>query len=270
MKRLEGKVALVTGAASGIGAACAERFAAEGARVAGVDVAGEPGKAWRNPERLYCQADVRDEKALAAAVRDTLEHFGQLDVAVAAAGVSSAGNVTDLDPAEWDRVLDINLKGSFLTARHAIAAMRPRRSGSVILISSIEGIIAFPMQAAYNASKGGVILLTRNMALDYGPEGIRVNCICPGYIETPMTAPLREMAELRPLHDRFVAQTPLGRAGRPEEIAAVALFLASDDAAFVTGHALVADGGFTAGMRMVDAQETISEAAGRSFSGSGS
>ena len=127
--------------------------------------------------------------------------------------------------------------------------MRERGRGSIINLASVEGLEGMESQAAYNASKGGVVLLTRNMACDFGPDGVRVNCLCPGYIETPMTQLLREEA-LKPVHDRFLGLHLLGRSGQPEEVAGAALFLASDDASFVTGHALAVDGGFTAGRRL--------------------
>jgi NAD(P)-dependent dehydrogenase (short-subunit alcohol dehydrogenase family) len=257
MERLKDRVALVTGAASGIGAACALRFAREGARIAGFDVAKPPEEAWAQlrkaaPEATFTALDVRDEDAVAQAVAAAAARFGRLDVLLNAAGVSGAGSVDALDAAEWDRVVDINLKGTFLVSKHVLKRMVEQRSGSVIHLASIEGLEAMPAQAAYNASKGGVVLLTRNMALDYGSFGIRVNCLCPGYIETPMTRML-ESPPLARLREEFVGMHALGRPGRPEEVAAAALFLASDEASFVTGAALVVDGGFTAGRRFSSA-----------------
>jgi NAD(P)-dependent dehydrogenase (short-subunit alcohol dehydrogenase family) len=150
---------------------------------------------------------------------------------------------------EWDRVVDVNLKGTFLVAKHAAAAMVAQGSGSIVNIASIEGLEGTEGGSAYNASKGGVVLLTKNMAIDYGRIGIRVNCICPGFIETPMMAAVMENEGMKTYRDRWLEEHKLGRFGQPSEIAAAALFLASDDASFVTGHALVVDGGFTAGMR---------------------
>jgi NAD(P)-dependent dehydrogenase (short-subunit alcohol dehydrogenase family) len=249
------RVALVTGAASGIGAACAQRFAREGAAIAGFDVAGSSGEPWRAiaeaaPKAHFWEVDVRDEGAVSAAVAAAAERFGRIDVLLNAAGVSGIGPVAELAAEEWDRVLDVNLKGTFLVCKHVVARMRAQGSGSIVNIASIEGIVGFPGQAAYNASKGGVILLTRNMAVDYGADGIRVNCLCPGLIDTPMTAVLHE-AELAAVREEFVAMHLLRRAGRPEEVAGPALFLASDDAAFITGHTLVVDGGLTAGRRLL-------------------
>jgi NAD(P)-dependent dehydrogenase (short-subunit alcohol dehydrogenase family) len=254
MSRLAGKVAFITGAASGIGAACAERFAREGASIAGLDVQKPADAAWRAvlqsaPDAVFLEADVRDEPSVERAVASAVERFGRIDVLVNAAGVFSVGGVDALDAAEWDRIVDVNLKGTYLVSKHVVRRMMARRSGSVIHLASVEGVLGMPQQAAYNASKGGVVLLTRNMAADYGPLGIRVNCLCPGYIETPMTALLSEPG-LEAVREQFVNAHLLGRSGRPEEVAAAALFLASEDASFVTGAALVVDGGFSAARRV--------------------
>jgi NAD(P)-dependent dehydrogenase (short-subunit alcohol dehydrogenase family) len=182
-------------------------------------------------------------------VRAVVDRAGRIDVVVNAAGVAGGGPVHLLPADEWDRVVDVNLKGTFLVAKHVAAVMLGQRSGSIINIASIEGLEGTEGGSAYNASKGGVVLLTKNMAIDYGRVGIRVNCICPGFIETPMMAAVMENEGMKVYRDRWLEEHKLGRFGRPSEIAAAALFLASDDASFVTGHALVVDGGFTAGMR---------------------
>jgi NAD(P)-dependent dehydrogenase (short-subunit alcohol dehydrogenase family) len=236
---LDGRVALVTGAASGIGEATTARFREEGAVVATLDVQGHVDHA----------VDVRDEAGVEAAVRAVVEREGRLDAVVNAAGVAGGGPVHLLPAEEWDRVVDVNLKGTFLVAKHAAAAMVAQGSGSIVNIASIEGLEGTEGGSAYNASKGGVVLLTKNMAIDYGRVGIRVNCICPGFIETPMMAAVMENEGMKTYRDRWLEEHKLGRFGRPDEIAAAALFLASDDASFVTGHPLVVDGGFTAGMR---------------------
>jgi meso-butanediol dehydrogenase/(S,S)-butanediol dehydrogenase/diacetyl reductase len=242
--RLAGKVALVTGAASGIGAACAQRFHDEGARVAGLDMAVPDA----HPCDAFVTADVRDADAVSAVVGSVVSHLGPIDVLVNAAGVSSFGTADTIDEAEWSRVLDINLKGTWLVARAVVPGMVERGAGSIVNLASVEGIEGGQAQTAYNASKGGVVLLTRSMAVDYGPNGVRVNCLCPGMIETPMTVMLQEPG-LKGVHDWFESQHLLGRTGKPEEVAAAALFLASDDASFVTGHALAVDGGYLAGRR---------------------
>jgi NAD(P)-dependent dehydrogenase (short-subunit alcohol dehydrogenase family) len=246
--RLPGRRALVTGGSSGIGAACAKRFAAEGASVALLDVVRPAdGETYAG----FFECDVRQEDAIRSAVDGARAALGGIDILVNAAGVSGAGGVEVLEESEWDRVLDINLKGTYLVSKHVVPVMRANGGGSIVNLASIEGLEAFEAQAAYNASKGGVILLTRNMAIDYAADGIRANCLCPGLIETPMTAVLKD-AGLAEILRKFIDQHMLRRPGQPEEVAAAALFLASDDASFVTGHSLVVDGGFTAGRRLTD------------------
>ncbi|MCU1352317.1 MAG: short-chain dehydrogenase/reductase [Acidimicrobiales bacterium] len=193
--------------------------------------------------------DVRDEDGVARAVADTVARFGRLDIVVNAAGVAGGGPVHLVPAEEWERVLGINLTGTFLVCKHAVAAMLPQRSGSIVNIASIEGIEGTEGGSAYNASKAGVILLTKTMAIDYGASGIRANAICPGGVDTPLLRDLVDAPGMEAYRSAMLGAHKLGRFGRPEEIAAVAAFLASDDASFVTGHALVADGGMTAGLR---------------------
>jgi NAD(P)-dependent dehydrogenase (short-subunit alcohol dehydrogenase family) len=241
--RLAGRVAIVTGAASGLGAACARRFADEGATVAGFDlVAGAPV----HQEHLL---DVADEAAVSAAVDAVATAAGRLDVVVNCAGVAGGGPVHLLDATEWERVLRVNLTGTYLVCKHGLRQMVTRRSGSIVNFASIEGIEGTEGGSVYNASKGAVVLLTKNMAIDYGRLGIRVNCVCPGFIETPMFEAVMGAGLMAEYRERYRVEHKLDRFGRPEEVAAATLFLASDDASFVTGHALVVDGGFTAGMR---------------------
>ncbi|MEM7413002.1 MAG: SDR family NAD(P)-dependent oxidoreductase [Myxococcota bacterium] len=256
MGRLAGRIAVITGAASGIGAACAERFASEGAVIAGLDVQ-KPvdAAAW---ERVVAQAadsqfedglDVRDESSVAAAIGRVRERQGRIDILVNAAGVGGGGPAHALDAEEWDRVVDINLKGSFLVAKYVLQAMIEQRAGSIVHLASVEGLEGMSGSLPYNASKGGVVLMTKNMALDYAEFGVRVNCLCPGLIETPLTALLGQEA-LGDVKQQMQDWHALGRFGKPEEVASCALFLASDDASFVTGHALTVDGGWTAGRRL--------------------
>ncbi|MCP4003961.1 MAG: SDR family oxidoreductase [bacterium] len=255
MNRLEGKTALITGAASGIGAACALRFAREGARIAGFDI-DKPAdgvlKAISDvaSDQLFLNGDVRDEENVAAAVSTVAQTFGSVDIVLNAAGVAGGGPVHMVDTLEWERVLDINLKGTFLVCKHVLRQMLEQGSGSIINVASVEGLEGAEGGSAYNASKGGVILLTRNLAIDYGRRGIRANAICPGFIRTPLLDSLFEADAMKDALARVTDAHQLGRLGEPSEIAGAAAFLASEDASFVTGHALAVDGGFTAGHRI--------------------
>jgi len=257
MGRLEGRIALITGAASGIGAATALRFAEEGARVAGLDVKQPDAAQWKHveakaPAASFHHASVAVEDEVRAAVREAAGYHGGLDVLVNAAGVAGGGALHELDESEWDRVVDVNLKGIYLVCKHVVPHLLERGGGAIVNLASIEGLIATESTAPYCASKGGVINLTRSLAVDYSHLGIRTNCICPGLVETPMTEIVTRATEgpLKQLGEEFIRAHLLRRPGRPEEIAAAALFLASDEASFVTGASLVVDGGWTAGRRL--------------------
>jgi NAD(P)-dependent dehydrogenase (short-subunit alcohol dehydrogenase family) len=254
MGRLSGKVALITGAASGIGAACALRFAQEGAALAGFDQNEAAAPDWKEaaslaPGTLFETGDVRDVARIDAFVASVRERLGRIDVLVNSAGVGSGGYVHLLDPDEWDRVIDINLKGTFLFCRAVLPTMMEQGSGSIVNVASVEGIEGMEVTSVYNASKGGVVLLTKNLAIDYARKGIRANAICPGFIETPLLEQVMGNPEMAAIRERTIDAHMLGRMGQPVEIANGALFLASDEASFVTGHSLVIDGGFTAGHR---------------------
>ena len=254
MSRLDGKVAVITGAASGLGAASALRFVQEGAVVAGFDLNEPDGGDWgeataQAKDSLFETGDVRDVARIDAFVATVRERFGRIDVLVNSAGIGAGGYVHLLDPEEWDRVIDINLKGTFLFCRATLPAMLEQKSGSIINLASVEGVEGMEVTSAYNASKGGVVLLTKNMAIDYARQGIRVNCICPGFIDTPLLKDVMGNPEMATIKEKITDAHMLGRLGRPVEIANAALFLASEEASFITGHSLIVDGGFTAGHR---------------------
>jgi NAD(P)-dependent dehydrogenase (short-subunit alcohol dehydrogenase family) len=253
VRGLQGRTYIVTGAASGIGKATALRLVSEGARVLGADRATAPelGTHIANDAWAFHPVDVTDERSVEELVAAAVAFGGSVDGLVNAAGVAGGGPVHMLPMSEWQRVIDVNLTGTYLTAKHVIAQMlsQPRvdgRRGSIVTLASIEGLEGTAGGSAYSASKGGVVILTKNMAIDYAGRGIRVNAICPGFIVTPMTeaifGPGMEEARID-----IVAEHKLGRMGEPEEIAAAAAFLLSDDASFITGHALPVDGGYTAG-----------------------
>ena len=253
MGRLEGQVALVTGAASGIGYACAIRFAEEGATVVGFDrheCAEWEAVAKAAPANAYVIGDVTDQATVAALVEGAVRDFGSLDVSVNAAGVTGGGPVHLLSLEEWNRVMTVNSTGTFLVGKYAAGVMMNQpNGGSIINVASIEGTTGTEGGSCYSASKGAVVILTKNMAIDYGRRGVRVNAVCPGFIDTPLMRATFDSPGMAPARERYREEHKLGRFGRPEEIAGAALFLASSDASFVTGHALVVDGGFTAGMR---------------------
>jgi NAD(P)-dependent dehydrogenase (short-subunit alcohol dehydrogenase family) len=251
VRGLAGRTYIVTGAASGIGRATASRLLDEGASVVGADLAAAepPGEGrWE-----FRTTDVTDEGSVSALVEAAVGFGGSVDGLVHAAGVAGGGPVHLLPADEWARVLAVNLTGTYLMAKHAIAQMLTQpahdgRRGSVVTVASIEGLEGTAGGSAYSASKGGVVLLTKNMAIDYAGRGIRVNAICPGFIATPMTDAIFGGPGMEEALADIVHEHKLGRRmGKPEEIASVAAFLLSDDSSFVTGHALPVDGGYTAG-----------------------
>ena len=250
--RLEGKVALITGAAGGIGRVAAELFAAEGARVVIADVLDEAGReaveaiSAGGGEAEYVHADVSTARDAEAMVAFSVERFGSLDVLYNNAGIMHAddGSAPSTPEEVWDRTIDINLKGVFLGCRFGIQAMLETGGGSIVNVASFVALMgAATPQIAYTASKGGVLAMTREIAVEYARQGIRANALCPGPIETPLTAQIFDTQEKR---NRRLVHIPIGRFGRAEEIARAALFLASDESSLMTGAALVVDGGITA------------------------
>lgn len=255
MNRLTGKTAIVTGGAVGIGRACVERMAEEGAKVAILDVLANEGEALA---KVLCEAgydvaywtvDVTDEAAVKAAVDAAAARFGGLDVMVNNAGISGSPAPTDqVSEADWDRVQAVNVKGVFFGTKHAIPHLRAAGGGSIINLSSIAGLIGVGELAAYHASKGAVRLMSKNDAITYAPEKIRVNSIHPGYIWTPMVENhLRATADdLEAAKAAAGSVHPIGHMGDPDDIAWAVVYLASDEAKFVTGAELAIDGGYTA------------------------
>ncbi len=246
--RMYDKVVIVTGAGSGIGRATALRLAAEGGRLLCADAKGD---AAQDTAEMITRAggdaaallvDVTDEGSCCRMVETALGRFGRITTLVNSAGVSAAGRDATPAPKEWERVVGVNLGGTYLASRAALPHVAASGNGSVINIASIFGLVGGSLSPAYAASKGGVVNLTRSMALTWAPR-VRVNCVCPGVIETPMTAAFLTDPSW---HQPLLARHPLGHFGRPEDIAAAILYLASDEAAFVTGVALPVDGGYTA------------------------
>jgi len=251
--RLTDKVALISGAASGIGRAAALLFAHEGAAVAIADInrAGESVAAEivRNGGRaIFEQADVTQAVDCQRAVERTVREFGGIHVLFNNAGIVRRASVVELSEEDWDRVMAVNVKSIFLMSRQVIPIMARAGGGSIVNTASGWGLVGGPRAAVYCASKGAVVLLTKAMAIDHGPQKIRVNCICPGDTDTGMLR--NEAQQLGEREDLFLADSarrPLGRIGKPEEIAQAALYLASDASSFVTGTSLVVDGGGLAG-----------------------
>ena len=238
--RLEGKSALITGGGAGIGSAIVHEFAAEGAKLLVAEIDEQTGKAivdeinGADGTARFQRCDTSREGDVKSAIDATVAAYGRLDIMVNNAGVARQ---------DWDRTIAINLSGVYYGCKLAAEVMAAQGGGSIVNMASMLGLIGIGMEDAYVAAKHGVVGLTKNFAISQGPRGVRVNCISPGWIETQMTSVIQETDAIR---QQVLAQTPIPRLGRPEEVAKAALFLASDESSFVTGTALVVDGGWTA------------------------
>ena len=242
--RLKDKVAIVTGGASGIGRSTTEDMVDEGAKVAIVDLDEEKGESLANElgeKAVFLKADVTDERSVKSVYSSVLDECGKVDVLFNNAGIGSQGASDKLEKEEWEKVIEVNLTGAFLMTKQAIGEMKKSGGGSIINCASILGTVGQSETAAYTASKAGLVNLTRTLAVEFAGEGIRVNAVSPGYIETPLLDGLDEATK-----DHLTSLHPVGRLGEPEEIAKAVTFLASDDASFITGANLLVDGGYTA------------------------
>lgn len=251
MRRLDGKVAVITGTASGIGQAIARRFAEEGAALVLGDVQAEAGEATAATIKhagatvRFLRTDVARSADVEALVGLAVSTYGRLDIMVNNAGIEGRSvRVAETPDDVWDQVVAVNLTGVFYGIRQALAVMIPQGSGSIISTASVAGLVGWHGGGAYGAAKAGVISLTRTAAIENARYGVRVNCICPGLVETPMLQ--RIIGNRDTVRERLVSRSPFPRLGRPEDIANAALYLASDEAGFVTGIALPVDGGYSA------------------------
>jgi NAD(P)-dependent dehydrogenase (short-subunit alcohol dehydrogenase family) len=244
MDKLNGKVALITGAGSGIGRATAVLFAQEGAKIAVADYVAEDGEETvrlieeAGGEAIFIEADVRKSADVQRMIQSAVDTFGRLDILHNNAGVNTICLLAEVAEEEWDRVLDTNLKGTFLGTRYALPVMLGQGGGVIINTASNMGMNAQANVSPYCVSKAAIIMLTKATSAEYAKQNIRANCICPGFIETPMTQPWESVVDIE--------KTPPGKYGQPEDVANAALYLASDDAGYVTGSAMIVDGGYAA------------------------
>ena len=242
--RLRNKICVVTGASSGIGLACAAALQNEGGIVYGIDLRAESA----GGPPITC-ADVSDRASVERAVAEILARTSRIDVLVTSAGINLHGTVVTTPPDVWERLFAVNVRGTYLACRAVLPAMQRQKAGSIVIIGSNYGLVGGRNYAAYSATKGALVALTKAMAIDHAAEGIRVNCVCPGTVETPMVTELMKTLspeEITATNVRRKLQHPLGRIGQPHEIASGVVYLAGDESSFVTGTTLAIDGGFTA------------------------
>lgn len=252
--KLAQRVAVITGAGSGIGQAMARRFAGEGARILAGDVNGAAAEETSKMvagEGGACKpftVDVTQPEQVRAMIEQAIAEYGRIDILCNNAGIGSTTSVIDCEPEEWDRVMTVNVKSVYLGCKYGVPHMLEQGGGVIINTASVAGMVGIAKRASYCASKGAVIALTRQVAIEYVGQGIRVNCLCPGTVDSPWVERLLQQADDRvAARQALEKRQPMGRLGTPEEVAAAALYLASDDAAFITGTGLVLDGGWTAG-----------------------
>jgi len=244
MGKLDNKVAIITGGASGIGAATARLFVSEGAKVVLVDLNEEKGKAFEQElkaaqaDALFVKANITSEEEVTGVFQQAKDAFGRIDIVFNNAGIGRVQPTHELEYAEWRNTVSVDLDGVFLVAREAIRVMLASGGGTIVNTASMYGWVGSPGSAAYNAAKGGVVNLTRSLALEYAEKNIRVNALCPGFIDTPIIPEESKQA--------LSAMTPMKRLGQAEEMAKAVLFMASDDSSFMTGGSLIVDGGYTA------------------------
>ncbi|MCX2810848.1 dihydroanticapsin 7-dehydrogenase [Bacillus sp. ChL18] len=250
---LKDKTVIITGGASGIGYAAVQAFLNQQANVVVADIDEAQGEAMirkENNDRLhFVRTDITDEPACQNAIRSAADKFGGLDVLINNAGIEIVAPIHEMELSDWNKVLNVNLTGMFLMSKHALKYMLKSGKGNIINTCSVGGVVAWPDIPAYNASKGGVLQLTRSMAVDYAKHNIRVNCVCPGIIDTPLNEKSfleNNEGTLEEIKKEKAKVNPLLRLGKPEEIANVMLFLASDLSSYMTGSAITADGGYTA------------------------
>jgi len=251
--RLKGKVAIITGSSKGIGKGCAQVFAGEGAAVVIVSRTEAPGLAMAKKiqdeggQAVYIQTDVSQSEQVQNMIKRTVEEFGRLDVLINNAGYHISKNVEETSEEEWDFIIKTNLKSVFLCSKYAIPHLR-KTQGHIINMSSMVGLVGQSNAGAYSATKGGIIAMTKGMALDFAKDGIRVNCICPGWIRTPLVDDwFTQQPDEQKAREYINSVHPLGRIGTIEECGRIALFLATEDSSFITGSILTVDGGVTLG-----------------------